>query len=304
MNKITEVTRRAIFDYLSVGPCSWHGRLDEVEFLRRVFDLKSLPSTDGRFEDAAGDIWQHRINNPGDWQDDWVFYDSRFDLLHGSDESFLRFICETVHPVVRLYQKDVADLVAFYNKNLAQDGWEIAETTRISDKPVYGARTLLEGAGVPFQAAKKVALTLDASYISQQITRMESAIGSDPELAIGTAKEFIETICKTILAERKVSYDKKSDFPKLVKITLETLELVPDRITKAKEAAASIKVLLNNLAAVARHLAELRNLAGTGHGKDATHQGLDARHARLAVGVASTVGVFLFECHQQKIASE
>jgi hypothetical protein len=35
----------------------------------------ALPSNDPRFNDAAGDIWQHRINN-FDWDIDWVFYDS------------------------------------------------------------------------------------------------------------------------------------------------------------------------------------------------------------------------------------
>jgi len=40
--------------------------------------------------------------HPCDWADDWVFYDSRFNLLRASDEAFLRFLCETIHPVVCL----------------------------------------------------------------------------------------------------------------------------------------------------------------------------------------------------------
>jgi len=45
-------------------------------------------------------------------------------------------------------------------------------------------------------------------------------------------------------------------------------------------------------------VAELRNNHGTDHGRDATSQGLDTVHARLAVGAASTVAVFLLEAHQ------
>ena len=97
---ITSVTRRDILDAIKLESIQWNGRLEEAEFLSRLFDLHALPSTDRRFKDAAGDIWQHRVNNL-DWDDDWIFYDDRFNLLSGDDEMFLRFLCETIHPVVR-----------------------------------------------------------------------------------------------------------------------------------------------------------------------------------------------------------
>lgn len=49
-------------------------------------DLTEPPSTDYRFKDAAGDVWQHTINNPDDWDRDWVFHDDRFDLAGCPDE--------------------------------------------------------------------------------------------------------------------------------------------------------------------------------------------------------------------------
>lgn len=98
--KISELTRRDIRDAIHIESIFWEGRLDETAFLSRLYDLQKLPSTDGRFKDAEGDIWQHRVNNH-DWEDDWIFYDSRFELQTGDDEIFLRFLCETIHPVVR-----------------------------------------------------------------------------------------------------------------------------------------------------------------------------------------------------------
>jgi hypothetical protein len=95
--KITQITRRDIIDALTVEKISWNGRLEEAEFLSRLFDLAALSSTDRRFPDAAGDIWQHRVNNL-DWSDDWVFCDSRCNLMSGDDETLLRFLCETMHP--------------------------------------------------------------------------------------------------------------------------------------------------------------------------------------------------------------
>ena len=294
---ISEATRRDIFDTLAVQNISWWGRLEETQFLSRLFDLKTLPSTNGRFSDAEGDIWQHRTRNY-DWDDDWVFYDSRFELLSGPDEVFLRFLCEMVHPVVRPDEEEVAPLVTLFNDSLAADGWELVEQTRLSGKPIFAARRRL--ADAPVEAARSVAVALDSSYIDQQITRMHSAVESDPELAIGTAKEFVETVCKTILRERGVDCDKAEDFPKLVRSTLRLLGLAPSDVPNRAKAADTIRIMLSNLATIANALTELRNPYGTGHGKEAHTKGLRARHARLAVGAASTLGVFLFETYTKE----
>ncbi len=99
--QISQITRRDIVDAISVEKINWSGRMEESEFLSRLFNLSSLPSNDHRFKDAAGDIWQHRVNN-FDWEDDWIFYDGRFSLMNGDDETFLAFLmrndssgCET-----------------------------------------------------------------------------------------------------------------------------------------------------------------------------------------------------------------
>jgi hypothetical protein len=94
-NEVTEVTRRAIVDFISTSGKPWAGRLNEDDFLARLYDLTALPSHDPRMANAAGDIYQHRVNWRGDWADDWVFYDWRFNLIRASDETFLRFLCES-----------------------------------------------------------------------------------------------------------------------------------------------------------------------------------------------------------------
>ena len=138
-NEVSEVTRRAIFDYLSTSAVDWSGRLPEDDFLARLYDLGAMPSSDSRRRTAVGDIQQHRINW-NDWPDDWVFYDDRFNLLRGPDQEFLRFLCETVHPVVRPEMEIAEKLVAAYNGELAADGWEIMPGKIFSGHAVYGAR--------------------------------------------------------------------------------------------------------------------------------------------------------------------
>ena len=183
---VTEVTRRAIIDYLSVGR-HWSGTLQEDDFLGRLYDLKRMPSTDYRpeFNTAAKDIFKHRVMN-SDWPDDWVFTDERFDLLFGPDEPFLKFLAETVSPIVRPDTEDAQAMVTEYNSALNVDGWEIYPVKKISNKPIFGYRQLL---GTPHQLeeAKRVADRLTGPYIAQQIRRLQEAADADAELAIGTA---------------------------------------------------------------------------------------------------------------------
>jgi hypothetical protein len=135
-NSITEVTRRAIIDYLTASKIPWAGQMQEDAFLGRLYDLAHIPSTDNRYNDAGKDIWKHRVINE-DWDDDWVFYDPRFNLLWATDEEFLRFLCETVRPVVRPSTEQAKSIVAFYNMELKADGWQLVETKQISGRPVF-----------------------------------------------------------------------------------------------------------------------------------------------------------------------
>lgn len=297
--QISHVTRRDVIDAIQIERVNWAGRMEEPEFLARLYDLTSLPSRDHRYRDAAGDIWQHRVRN-FDWEDDWVFYDSRFDLLHGDDQLFLRFLCETVHPVVRPDVTEAERLVQLYNSYLEKDGFELAEKTRLSGKPVFIGRHVGTTSTPGIEAARSSLARADAGYVTQQITRMEAAVEGDPDLAIGTAKELVETCCKTILHARNVDVPKKTDLPKLVKLTTRELDLTPDDIPSQAKAADTIKRLLSNLASIAQGIAELRNYYGTGHGKEATSRGLSPRHARLAVGAAATLAVFLTETHRTR----
>ena len=108
---------------------------------------------------------------------------------------------------------------------------------------------------------------------------MESAVSNDPGLAIGTAKELVETCCKTILTARAVEFSKSADIPELVKLTAKELDLTPAAIPEHAKASETIKRLLSNLASISQGVAKLRNHYGTGHGMAAGAKGLQPRHA-------------------------
>ncbi|HAO77573.1 MAG TPA: hypothetical protein DCQ92_01115, partial [Verrucomicrobia subdivision 3 bacterium] len=148
----------------------------------------------------------------------------------------------------------------------------------------------------PLKAQAKL---LDANHLAEQIWRMEASVETDPPLAIGTAKELIETCCKTILAERGKPISGTPDMPTLTKATMKELKLVPDDVPDSARGGDVIKRLLSNLGTIGNGLAELRGLYGTGHGKHGKTSGLSARHAKLAVGAASALATFLFETHME-----
>ncbi|MFI1710648.1 AbiJ-related protein [Streptomyces griseoruber] len=139
--RITEVTRMRIFDTLRLQNVDWSGRLEEAEFLKRIFDLDALESYDSRFTTAEGDIYQHRFNND-DWEADWVFTDARFGLSRGPDAVLLRFLSEMLHPVVRTDAEELRELLELLNTLLARDGYTLVPVDSISGHPIYGGRRI------------------------------------------------------------------------------------------------------------------------------------------------------------------
>ena len=143
-------------------------------------------------------------------------------------------------------------------------------------------------------------VSFDLPELHRQIQRMQSAVEDDPGLAIGTAKELVESVCKTILEQRNISFPDDADIGQLVKQARKALGLITESIPNSAKGAESIRRLLSNLGNVAQGLGELRNLYGTGHGKGGGARGLSPRHARLAVGSAATLATFLFETHMER----
>jgi hypothetical protein len=297
--KISEATRRDLADSMLLEKVNWAGRLEEQDFLARIFDVNALPSKDYRFKSAYQDIWQHRVNNPQDWDDDWVFYDSRFNLLHTDDDLFLGFLCETLHPIVRSEQEEVEKLRDLYNSFLRADGYELVERARMSGRPVFAARQAVELDSTSLKSLKQAIPENGLTYVTRQITRMEASIEADPDLAIGTAKELIESVCRTILSERSTPLlPSNTDVGQLVKATFRELKLTPGDIPDGDPAEDSLRRLLGSLGTITQCIAEIRNRFGTGHGKAADAKALGATHARLAVGAAATLALFMQETHQ------
>lgn len=157
-NKITEVTRQGIFDYLierneeelncfvyRESPSFqqpdrvfyYYGRKGVVSFLDNIFDLNKIPSVNEKT--LRAELIRHTINND-DYGYDWVFIDGRLDLMGCEDEVLLRFLSYMFHPLVRIEKTEWPMVLEDINKFLAEDGYEIFESEKISGKSVYSYR--------------------------------------------------------------------------------------------------------------------------------------------------------------------
>ena len=136
-NSISEGTRRDIVDILVLRDAPFHGRLDYIDFLKRVWPLDQMPSQDSRFKTATEDIATHM--GFGDWDDSHLLLE-RLYLSGGHDEEFLRFLETVVHPLSVPDETEAITLVAAINGSLKRDGFHLVETHQISGKSAYKAK--------------------------------------------------------------------------------------------------------------------------------------------------------------------
>lgn len=166
MNKISDITRQDILDIIKDGFIQevdepvydsetgkyvpetkvympFCGRLDEIGFFSRLYDLQSMLSYDSRYKDALGDISCHL--RWGDYEDCWFFQDRRFKLTQSDGgEPLLRFICEMLHPAVRIEKSPWKSYLDKFNDLLQADGYELYAAQHISGRDIYKAREYIQ----------------------------------------------------------------------------------------------------------------------------------------------------------------
>jgi hypothetical protein len=284
---ITVVTRGAIIDGLAQLDMDWSGRLSQREFLSDLYDLSELPSNDPRKANALEDIIQHTEEFAGDWPPLWVLSDKRFNL-DCDDERLLRFLEKMLHPTVRPDTKEVLELVQLLNSHLVHDGWHLVKTSEMSGRPIFEARQTSH--------VNPIIPSVDdfgSAYVKKQIDRAQRNIEQDPELAIGSAKELIETTCKTILT--RLGQPLKEDLPALVRATLDHLSIDLTGVHDLARAQNAVRRLLGSLSGLGAGVAEVRNAVGTGHGRDASAGDIQSMYARLTVNATATLVTFMMD---------
>lgn len=149
-------------------------------------------------------------------------------------------------------------------------------------------RTQSQPIGPRLEESSLVGLTNPVA-IQEQLVRLHRAVNDDLALAIGSAKELIESTAKVVLLERGLAVDDRADLPALVREAQQSLGLHPSSVAPGPDGTDAIKKILGGVSSIAIGVAELRNRGyGTGHGPAGARTGLSERHAHLAVNAAVT----------------
>ena len=128
----------------------------------------------------------------------------------------------------------------------------------------------------------------DPSAIQEQLRRLQRAIVDDPALAIGSAKELVESTAKAVLIERGQPINESDDLPALVSKSQRAIGLHPNQ-SAGPDGGDAIRKILGAVMTITVGLGELRNRGyGTGHGATGARVGLRPRHAHLAMNAAIT----------------
>lgn len=138
------------------------------------------------------------------------------------------------------------------------------------------------------------------THIEEQVRSIEQAVVENPALAFDLARTLVETVCRTILGERKVSYSEDDDLPKLFKTASNHLPFLP--LTASSEAATreSLKRTLNGLSTTIQGICELRNQCGfASHGSGKPRPAMESVQALMAAEAADTIVGFLHRVHRQ-----
>jgi hypothetical protein len=133
----------------------------------------------------------------------------------------------------------------------------------------------------------------DVLELNRHAARIRHGIAADPAQAIGSAKELLETVLKTVIGDHEQK--SRDDIPDLLKKAQTRLDLDP----KGARGGETLRRTLSNLGQIVHGVAELRSLYGTGHGRSRSQE-LETAHARLVVNAAITVATFLLEIWQDQ----
>lgn len=224
-----------------------------------------------------------------------VFAEQAWRKLNGTDQ-----IGEAINQILSPhYFQGVGDRqnrVDALRRCVARDGFDLlddGERTELVPKSGAAATNVLEhlrGHGE----------RISHENLLTRIRNIERTSETSPADAIGSAKELIEAVCKDIIERCGELPDKAANPSALVRHAVKCLDLAPDDIEERSRGVDAIRATLNGLGNIAHQMDEIRSLYGSGHGRSSSARGLTPRHARLAVGSAATLCLFLVETFESQ----
>lgn len=138
---------------------------------------------------------------------------------------------------------------------------------------------------------EKVAKKLGYEKTLEYWKKAQLAVEIEPKDAVTQAYSLIETVCKHILEQKKVSLSSDMSLRSLLNETIKALKICPEE----KLLSEDIKKMSSGVISIAQGVGNLRSHFGSAHGRGAKHVELDPSKARLVVNSSGVITTFLME---------
>lgn len=144
------------------------------------------------------------------------------------------------------------------------------------------------------------AIAQGSTHVEQYVKGIEQAVVENPGLAFDLAKALVESTCRAVLGERKVTFSEDDDLPKLFKTASRHLPFLPPTASGEAGVRDSLKQTLGGLSTAIQGICELRNQCGfASHGSGTPRPPMESVQALLAAEAADTIVGFLHRVHRQ-----
>lgn len=132
--------------------------------------------------------------------------------------------------------------------------------------------------------------------------RIMAALMVDPRLVIGATKDMLESVMKMILRRRGQKIEANIAFSALINTCWSELKFDTHRVP-SDEVEAQLRKISSQARRMIEAANELRNFAGTGHGRDVEHP-LSTDDARMIASIGFVLAGWLVRCQKNLDASE
>jgi hypothetical protein len=145
----------------------------------------------------------------------------------------------------------------------------------------------------------------DVLPIGSAVEIIERSIPADPGLVFTHCRGLLETVCKTILADRGVATAADANSNQIMSATLKVLKLTPDEFDKDERVEAGVVDLVRGINQMVNGVVALRNSQGLGpHGRDALEAIIDAEYATIMAQAVDSTAYLLYRMHRKQAESD
>jgi hypothetical protein len=140
----------------------------------------------------------------------------------------------------------------------------------------------------------------DVLPIESAIEVIERAIPGNPGIAFTHCRGLLESVCKTILADRGIATEEDANANQIMSATLKVLKLTPTDFDADVRVEAGVVDLVRGINQMVNGVVALRNSQGLGpHGRDALEVILDAEYAVITAHAIDSAVCLLYRMHRK-----